>query len=157
MKHTEDLDPYLFLLRRRLRGRNRYASGLPDPVAIANVALLVVLFLVYAGPLVVRVPGVRVTLPEVANPDALPYGSLVLTVTRDSLIFFNDERTNLHELPGQLARAAFHQTGSSLIVEADDFVQTATLMRIMDICRSAGIRNVSVAGRLPASPSPAVP
>ncbi len=154
MKHADELDPYLTLLRRRLRGRHRYDLLPCEPAALANVVLLVLLFYIYASAYVVRLPGVRLQLPEIQNAEGVPYGSLVLTISRDSLLFFNDQRTSLDDLREVFNRAAFERGGRGLVIEADEFVQTATLMRVIDLARGAGIRDVVVAGRLPARVAP---
>ena len=104
---------------------------------------------VYTSSYVIRQPGMRLSLPAIQNPDPLPYSSLVLTISRDSLVFFNDERVNLDELKTVMTRAAFDRSLNQLLIEADEFVQTATLMKVADIAREAGIRDIHLAGRLP--------
>jgi biopolymer transport protein ExbD len=152
MKHADGLDPYIVFLRRRLRGRHRYDRGLVEPAAIANVCLLMLVFFLYASGHVVRLPGVRLTLPEVTQAEAAPFGSLVLAISREGLLFLHDERTGLDELRERFARAVFDRPGRALVIEADEFVQTATLMRVVDLARAAGLREIILAGRLPPRP-----
>jgi biopolymer transport protein ExbD len=134
----------------------RYASNPIEPAALVNLALLLLLIYVYASSYVIKQPGIRLSLPIIENPDPLPYSSLVLTISRDSLLFFNDERVSLDELRTVMTRAVFDKSSNQLVIEADEFVQTATLMKVSDIARDSGIRDIHLAGRLPRG-APVIP
>jgi len=141
-------EPASAFFRRRFRTRLRRAGGRPDAVPLLGVALVLALFLVRQSAFVVQ-PAVRVELPAAAFRDGVPYGDLVVTLSQEGLVFFNDERTTLQGLRTALAAAARGRAGSVLLVEADARVSNVTPDEVYDMARAVGIREIALATRLP--------
>lgn len=138
------------MFRPRLR---RHVAPL-DAVPFLNLILLLFLFHIASAPFVLQ-PGIRVDLPSTAFTDGLPYDSLVVTVSQEGMVFFNDRRTTMGGLRADFAKAAHGRDDVSLIIEADGRVSHATLVNIYNLAAQAGIHNVSLATRLAAEePAP---
>jgi biopolymer transport protein ExbD len=131
-------------LRRRFRPRRRLFSGPLDSVPLVNVVLLLVLFLIIHSSYVVQ-PGITVDLPAAPFVSGAHYGAMVVTVSQEGLVFFNDERTTLEGLGAAFSQAAFDQPDSTLVIEADAQVRNATLVRIYNMAMSAGVKKVVLA------------
>jgi len=93
-------------VRRRFKGRYRRAVGPIEVTALLNVIVLAGMFHFAAARFVLQ-PGVRVRLPEAPFTDGIPYGTRVLTLSQEGLMFFNDQRMAWDRLEAALA----HTTG----------------------------------------------
>lgn len=137
-------------LRRRFRTRLRRFAGPLDAVPLANVILLLVLFLIINSSYVLQ-PGITVDLPTSSFASGTPYGAMVVTVAQEGMVFFNDERTTLEGLSAAFSRTAFDQPDATLVIEADGAVQHSRLVEIYNMAMAAGIRKVVLATRISAS------
>lgn len=133
--------------RWRYLPRRRLLRGLLDPVILADLLLLVGLFL-FAHSTFVLKPAVRMNLPESVFAAGTRYGSLVVTLTQENLVFFNDERTTLNGLRSAFAQAAFEDADAVLVVEADGRVPHRTVVSIYNMAIEAGLREVAVVTRV---------
>ncbi len=142
--------PRLYSTRLR-RGRGPF-----DAVPFLNVLLLFVLFYLVQAPFVLR-PGVRLDLPEAAFSDGVPFDAMVVTVSQEGMVFFNDQRTTLDGLQTAFRQAAYGRADPMVVIQADGRVVHRTLIDIYNKAMAAGIRRISLATRLAApteEPSP---
>ncbi|MBM3888413.1 MAG: biopolymer transporter ExbD [Verrucomicrobia bacterium] len=134
-------------------------KGRIDAVPLVNVALLVLMFFLLGSAFVLQ-PGVNVnmlSLPlSTINVGSPAQGALMITVTRDDLIFFSDERTDLAKLKDGLEKSAQRFPGIRLVVKADQRVSYERLVQILDLVKAAGIQHVLLATR-PLLNQPATP
>jgi biopolymer transport protein ExbD len=134
-------------------------KGRIDAVPLVNVTLLVLMFFLLGSAFVLQ-PGVNVemlNLPlSTLNVGAPAQGALMVTVTRDDLIFFNDERTDLAKLKASLEKSTQRFPGIRLVVKADQRVSYERLVQILDLVKAAGIQYVLLATR-PLLNEPATP
>ena len=135
-------------LRRRYRPHERLFKGPIDVVPLVNVVLLFVFFFILQSPFVMQ-PGIVVNLPTASFASGVPYGALVVTISQEGMMFFNDERMTMEELGAALAQAAFDQPDASLVIEADGRVPHSTLVQIYNMATAAGIKSVVLATRVP--------
>ena len=132
-------------VRRRFKGRYHRSVGPIEVAALLNVILLLGLFQ-FASLRFVLQPGVRIRLPAAPFADGVPYGSRVLTLTQEGLVFFNNERLALAEIEGALARTA---GDTPLLVEADEGTPYGVLMAVYAAAQKAGLPEVVLATRPP--------
>ena len=117
-------------LRRRYRPHERLFKGPIDVVPLVNVVLLFVFFFILQSPFVMQ-PGIVVNLPTASFASGVPYGALVVTISQEGMMFFNDERMTMEELGAALAQAAFDQPDASLVIEADGRVPHSMLLEVL--------------------------
>ena len=137
-------------LRRRYRPHLHLFKGPIDVVPLVNVVLLFMLFFIIQSPFVMQ-PGITVNLPTSSFASGVPYGALMVTVSQEGLVLFNDERTTLEGLGPLLAQAVFEHPDASLVIEADGRVQHSTLVQIYNTATAAGIKSVVLATRIPST------
>ena len=118
-----------------------------EPVPLADLVLLILAFFLLHTSFVVH-PAIRMELPEAPLRDGVPYGSMIVTLTQEGMLFFNDQRTTWEGLRSAFARAAHDHPGEALIVEADSRISYGTLIRIYRMAMDAGIREVALATAL---------
>ena len=143
--------PRLFHLRRRYLPRNRGLRGIIDPASWINVVLMVLFFFVIESGFVLQ-PGIVMELPRAPLVDGARYGSLVITMSGEDMIFFNDERHSLASLGPALAAAAVGEPDKTLVIEADKRVTQSRLVDVYNLAVEAGIERVVLATRIASAP-----
>jgi biopolymer transport protein ExbD len=129
------------------------SKGLVDPAPLVNVVFLLLLFFVLNSSFVMQ-SGFGVSLPSAGNtPVREDFQSLVVTVARDDLLFFNDEPVAMDKLEQTLREAVQKTRAHVLIVKSDKQVSVGTETKIWSAATRAGIATVNVAAR-PEGPGP---
>ncbi len=147
MKHS-DIAHYrqLNCLRRRFMSRGRRFPPSIEPAAMVDVVLLVLMFFMISSSYVTR-PGVEISLPVSDQSVGIQMNAMVVTLTRNGLVFFNDQRTNLEDLPTALERARIENPDLPLVIEADESVTVSTQMKVVGQANRAGILEIALATR----------
>lgn len=140
-------------VRRRFKGRYLRSVGPVEATALLNVILLLFMMHMFTSSYVLQ-PGIRLALPPAPFEDGVPYGSLILTITQEGMLFFDDERVDWQTLPAAFAKTIHPSRGDTLLVEADEGTPYQSLVRIYTLARDAGIRDVALATRPPPLASP---
>ena len=153
MKHS-DIAHFRQLnsLRRRFVARSRRFPPSLEPAAMMDVVLLVLLFFMISSSYVTR-PGVRISLPVAEQAEGIPMQAMVVTLTEtqveNGMVFFNDHRMRLDDLPAALRRTRGENPDLPLVIEADEKVSVATQMRVFREAARAGITDIAIATRNP--------
>ena len=122
------------------------SKGLVDAAPLVNVVFLLLLFFVLNSQFVMQ-RGVSVDLASLDIPMTGSFQSLVVTVARDDMVFFNDQQIPLDKLEQTLREAVQQGRGRELIIRADKQVAQGTVMEIMGAAVRAGIPVVNIAAR----------
>lgn len=128
------------------------SKGLIDAAPLVNVVLLLLLFFVLNSSFVM-VPGVKVSLPSSGMQLTATFQSLVVTVARDDLLFFDNQPVPIEKLEQVLQAAVQQGRGHELIIKAGEQVSQGTEMDIMSAANRAGITTINMAAR-PGVPGP---
>jgi biopolymer transport protein ExbD len=128
----------------------RIVEGRIDPAPMVDVVFLLLIFIILSSPFVLQT-GQKVDLVKDPQPRDFSFQTLVVTVSRDNLLFFNDHPTTFENFQQVLAREARQDRKAELIIKADRQVTHETIIKIMGIAFEAGISQVNLATR------PAVP
>ena len=132
------------------------AKGRIDAAPMVNVVFLLLIFFVLSSSFVLQ-PGIKVDLPSSSVKTPGAFQGLVVTVTRNDALFFNEERTSLEGLQKSLQEAAARGTGpQELVIKADRQVPHGTVVQIMSLAIEAGIPSINIATRpeVPATGAP---
>jgi biopolymer transport protein ExbD len=136
------------------KARCEIAKGRIDPAPMVDIVFLLLIFLVLSSPYVLQ-PGFGTTfgLPTSSSFTAATFQGLVVTVSRDDLIFFRNERITLEKLKTALQAAARESRNAELVIKADQQVPHGTIVKIEGIAFEAGISAVNIAVRPEISPA----
>lgn len=113
--------------------------------ALADIVLLILLFIMTGAEFVIR-PGMTVELPGGNFVSGASYSrTVVVTLTQEGMIFFNDERTPIEGLKTGFEEAVHRQKDVTLTIESDARVAYGTIVEIMNIATEAGISKINMA------------
>ena len=148
MKHVE---PYILdnitFFQKRYRVHHRLSPFDLDVPAIADVVLLFIFFFIMSSSFIVQ-PGIKLSLPVATVNEGVPYSAMVLTVTKEGMVFFGDERISLDDVETALTQLAFEEPERTLLLQADGQVTHHELMRIYDLAIKTGVKEVALAAGL---------
>lgn len=136
------------LLRWRYHPRVRPATSIFDVVPIADIALLIVLFFIISSPMLLQ-PGIAIQIPEAPFRAGAPFNSMVVTLSQENMVFFDDERSTLRGLASAFAQARHQYPDRTVVIEADGRISHELIVEIYNMAMQAGIRDVTLATRAP--------
>ena len=131
---------------RRYRAGARMFRNPAAIVPIMNVLLLLFLFVVFNSSFVLR-PGIRVQLPLGQFQQGARYGSATVILTRENLVFYDDERVKIDALAETLRASFAKRNVSELTIEADALVPYDSIVRVFNMASAAGASNICLAVR----------
>ncbi len=134
-------------MRRRLQ--NRFQDGSGDEInmtpLIDMVFILLIFFLVTTS--FVREAGVEVNRPSARSAQTKEKTNLLVAVTVAGEIYIDGSRIDIRSLRAQIQRFLADLPKGSVVVVADKDAATGITIRVLDICRLAGVENISVAAK----------
>lgn len=131
---------------RRYRPRQRLFHNPLGLMPLVNLALLIMLFMLLHASFV-RQPSSAVQLPAATFLTGAPYGRMVVTLTQEGLVFFNDERVALDDLATAFSKAVRDRQATAITIEADVRVPYGVILRVMNMATAAGLQQVNLATR----------
>ncbi len=87
--------------------------------------------------------GIKVSLPKAVTSDAIKEENLVITITRENVIYLNGKVSTMDELRHQLSRAK--GKGYMLLIKADRRASVGRIVDVWDLCRNLGIEKINIA------------
>lgn len=131
---------------RRYRPRQRLFNNPLGLMPLVNLALLIMLFMLLHASFV-RQPSSAVQLPNAAFLNGAPYGLMVVTLTQEGLVFFDDERMAFDDLATAFCKAVRDRKATAITIEADIRVPYGVILRVMNMATAAGLQQVNLATR----------
>lgn len=116
---------------------------------IDMVFILLIFFLVTTS--FVKETGVDVNRPTAATATLREKANILVGVTKDNRIFMDKREIDIRAVRANVERALAENPEASVVIVADRDSRTGVTIKVMDGCRLAGAKNVSVAAGLPAA------
>ena len=118
------------------------AKGRLDITPLIDVIFLLLIFFMLTSTFVLQ-PVIRVKLPKAITSEVLRERNLIIEVTAEGKIYFNNEIISLPKLEEKLKSIA--GKSKSLLIKADEKASLGQVVEVWDLCRDAGISQVSIA------------
>jgi biopolymer transport protein ExbD len=128
------------------RGR-RAAAELNMAPLIDMVFILLIFFLVTTS--FVKETGIDVNRPTAATAVSKTKAMILIAVDSDDRIFMDHREIDVRAVRANMERALAENPEGAVVVVADTASSTGTAIMVMDGCRLAGAKNVSLAARPP--------
>lgn len=120
----------------------RWAGAVPVDIApLIDVIFLQLIYFMLTSSFVLH-PGVRISLPRATTSQRIAASNLVITLTKEHVIYWDEDVVTLKEL-----RARLKQVGGNrpVLIRADKHAYVAKLIELWDLCRDAGYQEVHIA------------
>ncbi len=122
--------------------RKSSAEAVPIDIApLIDVVFQLLLFFMLTSSFVLH-PGIRVALPKATTGRSVTSSTVILTLTKDHLIYWNDELVTLQELRRNLKETNGQQ---SILIRCDRHAYVDKLIALWDLCREVGATEVHIA------------
>ena len=107
---------------------------------LVDVMLVLLIIFMVTAPMLRQ--GIDVTLPKAATSKRVSVPGIEITLTKDHLVYFDDELVTLKELRRKLSGVG---GGKPVLIRADRFAYVDKLIELWDLCRDTGFREVHIA------------
>lgn len=108
------------------------------------VFLLLIFFMVTS--VFVEETGIEVQKPSAISAQDLEKNSILLAITAEGEIYFDNQPVSLNNLRGLVARL-LRESPRPIILLADEDGRSGMLVRVIDECKLAGAEQVSLAAK----------
>ncbi len=132
-------------VRQSLRKGHRGVEVNMGPL-IDMVFLLLIFFVVTTS--FVKETGIDVQRPTANTAEIKEKGNVLIGVTQGGKVFLDRKQIDVRSVRAHMARVLAENPESSVVIVADRQSQTGTVIKVMDQCRLAGVKNVSIAASL---------
>ena len=129
------------------RRSNRSTLELNMTPLIDMVFILLIFFLVTTS--FVKETGVDVNRPTASTAVSKDKASIFIAIDQNDRIFMDHREIDPRAVRANVERALAENPDSAVVVVADKVSTAGAAIVVMDGCRMAGVKNVSLAARLP--------
>ncbi len=128
------------------RKARRPATELNMAPLIDMVFILLIFFLVTTS--FVRETGVDINRPTAATAISKEKAGILVGISSDNRVFMEKREIDLRAVRANVERALAENPEGAVVIVADTMSNTGTIITVMDGCKLAGAKNVSIAARL---------
>jgi biopolymer transport protein ExbD len=114
-----------------------------DITPLLDIVFQLLLFFILTSALIQ--PNIELTLPESSQNSEVAEADLVISVDKESRIFFNDKNVLSEEVEPLLRSFAGQNSSGLVILRIDRSVPYGSFFSILDASRSVGIENLHLA------------
>ncbi|NDY74498.1 biopolymer transporter ExbD [Desulfobacter hydrogenophilus] len=129
-------------VRGSLRMRNK-EMGINMSPLIDLVFLLLIFFMVTTS--FVRETGIDVQRPSASSAALTENGNILVAVSPEGSIHFDGRQIDIRSLRSHITRALSENPEGAVVIVADKISYTGKVIQVMDQCRLAGAKQVSIA------------
>ena len=125
-------------------GERRLGSPMAEIniIPLVDVVLVLLLIFMLTAPMMYR--GIDVNLPRAAARPTAMEERMVLTLTKDRVLYLNDKRVTPGSLDTQLRAAFGNRTDKTLYLKADAGLSYGAVIETMDQVRRSGIERLGL-------------
>jgi biopolymer transport protein TolR len=125
---------------------DKFSPG--QPLADINVTPLVDVMLVLLVIFMVTAPmfsqGLPVNLPEAPASALVSQQPLVVSISRERVIFLGDRQIALSELKTALTREGLGASGAEVLLKSDQEVPYGLVVQVMSLLKAAGVEKLGL-------------
>ncbi len=114
---------------------------------IDMVFILLIFFLVTTS--FVKESGVDVARPTAATALNKEKSGLLIGITKDNRVFIDKREIDIRAVRANVERSLAENPEGGVVIVADKESNTGTVVAVLDGCKLAGAKNVSIAASLP--------
>ena len=131
-------------VRQTIRGGSEKVDINMGPL-VDMVFLLLIFFVVTTS--FVKESGIEVQRAIASTAEIQEKGNVMVGISRDGEVYFDGKKVDVRSLRGLVERALAEDPEAGIVVVADQASESGMMIQVMDQCRMAGAKNVSVAAK----------
>jgi biopolymer transport protein ExbD len=131
-------------VRRTIRGGGDKVDINMGPL-VDMVFLLLIFFVVTTS--FVKEAGIDVQRSTAATAEVKERGNIMIGVSPEGDVYFDGKKVDVRSVRGLVERSLAEDPEGGVVVVADKESQTGAVVGVMDQCRLAGAKNVSLAAK----------
>lgn len=126
--------------------RRQYSDDLPeiDMTPLIDMVFILLIFFIVATSFV-RESGIEVERPQAASATSKENVSMIIGLTSSGRIFIEGHEIDIQNIKGRMDSFLAEVPGGSVVITADKSCPTGITIQVLDSCRLAGVKNLSVA------------
>ncbi|MBS3758494.1 MAG: biopolymer transporter ExbD [Desulfobacterales bacterium] len=135
-----------------IRNLRKGRSGAPEinmAPLLDMVFILLIFFLVTTS--FVKEAGVDVERPVAKSAETKAATNMVIGIDKDGGVYMQGKRVDVRSVQPRMKQYVMETPKGSVVIAADKQSTTNTLIQVLDGCRLAGVKNISIAARKPKS------
>jgi biopolymer transport protein ExbD len=109
------------------------------------VFLLLIFFVVTTS--FVKEAGIEVTRSTASTAEVKENASVMIGVTSEGDVYMEGKKVDVRSVRGLVERALVENPDAGIVVVADKGSETGAVVKVMDQCRLAGAKSVSLAAK----------
>ncbi|MCM8766196.1 MAG: biopolymer transporter ExbD [Candidatus Omnitrophica bacterium] len=113
-----------------------------DITPLVDMIFQLLIFFLLTSSFVATQAGMKVNLPKAVTSEALREETVVITVNKNNLVFWEDKTVTLKELGDYLEGLSKKK---SVLLKADKQASLGKIVEIWDLCREKGIEKLNIA------------
>ncbi len=113
--------------------------------SLIDVMFMLVLFFMLTSSFVR--PSIRISLPEAGNREKTEKQNLVVSVSGDERVYLDSREVAVDSLEDEIRREVGARPGSRLLFQGDENIRYSIFVRVMDIMKRTGVKEVNVVHR----------
>jgi biopolymer transport protein ExbD len=130
-------------VRKTIRGDEKVEINV---INLIDVLMVLLIFFV-ASTSFVRETGIDVQRSTAATAEVKDHGSVMIGVAANGDVFMEGKHVDVRRVRGLVERELASDPEAGVVVIADKESKTGDIVRVMDQCRLAGAKNVSLAAK----------
>ena len=107
---------------------------------LVDVMLVLLIIFMVAAPMMRE--GIRVTLPAAVTSRQVEGSGVVISLTKEHVVYLDEEVITMKELRRKLSRM---DRGETVLIQADRHAYVNKLMELWDLCRDVGLSEIHIA------------
>ncbi len=129
------------------RGRKPESSEIDMSPMMDMIFILLIFFIVTTS--FVKESGVEVNRPVANTTTEKEQTNIVISITKDGEVIIEKNIIDPRSVRAKMERFLSEEPEGSVVISADRDSNTGIVITVLDACRLAGVKNISVAARKP--------
>jgi biopolymer transport protein ExbD len=105
--------------------------------SLTDMVLLLLIFFLLSSAYIIQ-PGIKVELPTSETTQVVEEKNIVVTITREGVIWVGSERASLETLAALIRRHIVYGAAQTMVIKADRRVSLELAVRVIDRIKAAG-------------------
>lgn len=114
---------------------------------LIDVVFLLLIFFMLSSHFVTQ-PGIKIALPSAVTAKPHPEEDIIVSITKDSNLYLNEEQIDLDSLLDKLRIKVGEAMKKTVIIKADERIDLGLAVKVMDIAKQAEAEGLIISTKI---------